>query len=154
MQTMATVRKWRVALRLAALFALAPVAHAQVYKWTDGAGKVHYTDNKDEADRAKGRELKVAPGPTEADRDVAQQDVRRREEEARVLGDMSQSSFRPPRASPDRSVARPGRGRETDQSRCKLARSFKGNLVQHQNGAKTDANDSQLVDQAVADFCR
>lgn len=152
---MAAMRKLRVALRLAALCALAPVAHAQIYKWTDGAGKVHYTDNKDEAERAKGRELKVAPGPTEADRDVAQQDVRRPEEEARMLGDMSQSSSRPPRASPDRPVARSGRGgRETDQSRCKLARSFKDNLVQHQNGANTDANGSQLVDQAVADFCR
>ena len=154
---MATVRKWRVALRLAVLFALAPVAHAQVYKWTDAAGKVHYTDNKDEADRGKARELKVAPGPTEADRELAQQKLRQREAEARMQREMSQPLFRPANIAPARPVARDWDtkgGPETDQSRCNLARNVKDGLVRHNNGARIDANDRQVADQDIANFCR
>ena len=154
---MATVRKWRVALGVAALFALAPVAHAQVYKWTDAAGKVHYTDNKDEADRGKARELKVAPGPTEADRELAQQKLRQREAEARMQREMAIPSFRPPTMSSARPAARPwttNGGPETDQSRCNLARNVKDGLVHHRNGAKIDANERQVADQDIASFCR
>jgi hypothetical protein len=53
----------RIALALIAL-ALAPLAGAQLYKWVDKDGKVHYSDQPPPAQAAK--QINVAPGPAPA----------------------------------------------------------------------------------------
>lgn len=140
---------------LAVLAMVVSNSHAQVYKWTDARGKVHYTDNKDEADKANGLQLKVAPGPSDADRELALQNLRRQQEQARVTRDTAPPSMRT--VTTARPVARPWNtngGPETDQSRCNLARNVKDGSVRHTNGARIDANDRQVADADIAAFCR
>ena len=50
----------RLALALVVL-ALAPLASAQLYKWVDKDGKVHYSDQPPPAQASK--QINVAPGP-------------------------------------------------------------------------------------------
>ncbi|MBV6321168.1 DUF4124 domain-containing protein [Duganella violaceipulchra] len=38
--------------------------HAQIYKWADAQGRIHYTDNKDDAGEAPVAELKMNGEPT------------------------------------------------------------------------------------------
>jgi len=38
--------------------------HAQIYKWADAQGRIHYTDNKDDAGDAPIAELKMNGEPT------------------------------------------------------------------------------------------
>ncbi|GJJ04541.1 hypothetical protein RugamoR64_50790 [Duganella rhizosphaerae] len=38
--------------------------HAQIYKWADAQGRIHYTDNKDDAGDAPIAELKLNGEPT------------------------------------------------------------------------------------------
>lgn len=141
-------------LLLAVLVAVAADGHAQVYKWSDASGKVHYTDNKDEAERANGLQLKMAPGPTDADRELVMQNLRRQQDMAREKRAMAPPVMHPVAAT--RPVARPwssNGGPETDQSRCNLARNVKDGSVRHPNGAKIDANDRQVADADIAAFC-
>ncbi len=39
-------------------------SHAQIYKWADAQGRIHYTDNKDDAGDAPIAELKMNGEPT------------------------------------------------------------------------------------------
>lgn len=141
-------------LVLAMLWVVAAMSHAQVYKWSDASGKVHYTDNKDEADRANGRQLKVAPGPTEADRKLALQNLQQQAERSRYQREVAVSSPRPQVAA--RPAALPWHtadGVETDQSRCNLARNIKSGAVVRISGPKVDANDRAVADSDIANFC-
>lgn len=53
----------RILLTLSLLCACAG-GHAQIYKWADAQGRVHYTDNKDDAGDAPVAELKMNGEPT------------------------------------------------------------------------------------------
>lgn len=53
----------RTLLTIALLCACAS-GHAQIYKWADAQGRIHYTDNKDDAGDAPVAELKMNGEPT------------------------------------------------------------------------------------------
>ncbi|RFP11768.1 DUF4124 domain-containing protein [Duganella sp. BJB488] len=53
----------RTLLTIALLYASAS-GHAQIYKWADAQGRIHYTDNKDDAGDAPVAELKMNGEPT------------------------------------------------------------------------------------------
>lgn len=65
---------------------------AQVYKWVDENGKVHYGDAPPERDDVKRRAVKIdTPLPTPSDRDAAQ---KRAEQERRTLNHLIESRKR------------------------------------------------------------
>ncbi|MCU6500408.1 DUF4124 domain-containing protein [Rugamonas sp. A1-17] len=47
-----------------ALLCTCASGHAQIYKWADAQGRIHYTDNKDDAGDAPVAELKMNGEPT------------------------------------------------------------------------------------------
>ncbi|OFA02863.1 DUF4124 domain-containing protein [Duganella sp. HH101] len=46
------------------LLCASAAGHAQVYKWADAQGRIHYTDNKDDAGDLPVAELKMNGQPT------------------------------------------------------------------------------------------
>jgi hypothetical protein len=110
----------------AVLLVLPLLCHAEVYKWVDAKGVVHYSDNKFEAQNAQVAELKTsgapapaaAPaGPTWQQRDA---EFRRRQQDRLVA-----SAPKPAHATPQPvNPKRPYYSNEiaTDASRCELAR--------------------------------
>lgn len=54
---------FRALLTITALCACTS-GHAQIYKWADAQGRVHYTDNKDDAGDTPVAELKLNGKPT------------------------------------------------------------------------------------------
>ena len=62
-------RPLALVLALACCAAFAPNAAAQVYKWTDKDGKVHYSSEAPPAGEAEAKALKLDPGPAAANAD-------------------------------------------------------------------------------------
>lgn len=72
--------------------ALSGAASAQVYKWVDENGKVHYGDAPPDRNDSKKKSVKInTPPPSPADRDAA---VKRAEQERRTLNHMTESRKR------------------------------------------------------------
>lgn len=72
--------------------ALSGTASAQVYKWVDETGKVHYGDAPPDRDDSKKKSVKInTPAPTPADREAA---LKRAEQERRTLNHMTETRKR------------------------------------------------------------
>ena len=63
---MTTMNRITLFMALALCAALAGTAAAQVYKWTDKDGKVHYSNQKPPEPEVETKTLKLDPGPTAA----------------------------------------------------------------------------------------
>ncbi|MES2129660.1 MAG: DUF4124 domain-containing protein [Pseudomonadota bacterium] len=123
-------------------------AQAQVYKWVDAQGQVHYSGKPEASGKAKVSELKVAAPPSTAPPDAAPQGlsmVRPGAPRPRV------SNFQAPRSQGG--AGADGEQPETDQSRCALARRVLNGTARHTNGARTDANDREVAERDVKSFC-
>jgi hypothetical protein len=137
-----------------ALLLAAPNSYAQLYKWVDANGKVHYANHKQAVRNANFAELRTRSGTTVATpgtRPAWQQ----QEEESKKRREMEQAR----QAALPTVVRRPsvryqGDKPETDSSRCRLARSIKSGAARHTNGAPTDANDLAIADSDVRTYCR
>lgn len=123
-------------------------AQAQVYKWTDANGKVHYGDKK-EAEGARQQELKIklppaappAPAPAVLP------------PEFRASAPRWPEPPRPAAQQPVRSVSG-GKENGSDASRCALARDVLNGSLRHGNGAPVDQHDRDVAQGDVARFCR
>jgi hypothetical protein len=142
---------------LAAILAVLPLlCHAEVYKWTDAHGVVHYSDNKFEAGNAQVAELKVggAPTPAPAGPTWQQRDAefRRRQQHALMA-----PNYRPARAAPQPvNPKRPYYSDEvaTDASRCELARDIISGAATPISGRQTSGHDREVAGNDVRAFCR
>jgi hypothetical protein len=131
---------------------------AEIYKWTDAEGKVHYSENKAAVGQAKAatvqvRDRKPTPQEVEAARQAWQdqdRDVSRRLEKMQPKeqgASVPEASGRPPSVSK-------GKEHGTDASRCNLAQDvLKGALV-HRNGKPIDQYDLDTARSDVKLFCR
>ena len=133
-------------------------AQAEIYKWTDAEGTVHYSENKAAAGQAKAvtvqvRDRKPSAQEVEAarqswqdqDRDVngRLEKLQRKDKQASV----TEASGRSPSVSK-------GKEHGTDASRCNLAQDvLKGALV-HRNGKPVDQYDLDTARSDVKLFCR
>ena len=70
---------------LAVLWALSLAAQAQVYKWTDGEGRVHYSNTAPPADAPSSQTLDVPSQPTPAGKVDNVRDLQRATRELREL---------------------------------------------------------------------
>lgn len=126
----------------------AQAVHAQIYKWVDEKGKTHYSNNKEDAERPKAKEMAVkthqrisSPVPAPA---TAPQPSR------------TELPMDPPGAGPARPPRSVSMGREdgTDASRCALARDVLNGSVAHRNGKPIDKYDLDVAQNDVKMFCR
>lgn len=126
-------------------------AQAQLYKWTDANGKVHYSSQP-----APGsREVKVAPAPpadAKADTGWKEREAQYRQRQAKppVPAPSPRGSGRA--AAPDWSKR--GMHPETDATRCALARDVLAGKARRSSGAPIDDNDRDIARNDVNTYCR
>lgn len=139
-----------------ALLCAAPAAHAELYKWVDSKGKVHYSSSKVEAGQAQVEELKysAAPAPSTAGPapvptwKLQEDEYKKRQEANRQPGN------EPGRSRPKSAGSYGGSQLETDKTRCALARDVKSGAATLTNGNKTDAAGRATADNDIKTFCR
>lgn len=136
------------------LLLAAPNSNAQLYKWVDANGKVHYANHKQAVRNANFAELRTHAGTTVA-RPGTRPAWQQQEDEFKKRREMEQAKqAAPPTVIRRPSVRNQGDKTETDSSRCRLARNIKSGAVRHTNGAATDANDLAIADSDVRTYCR
>lgn len=124
---------------------------AQIYKWTDAEGRVHYGDRQEAAGGKPAQQVKVAPAPPAPAPASAPEtppgwvwpDARASAPSARVAR---------PAAAPPRSLSG-GRENGSDASRCALARDVLNGSLRHANGAPIDQYDRDVARGDVQRFC-
>jgi hypothetical protein len=133
------------------LLLLAPASHAQIYKWVDAKGQVHYSDRKEEAS-IKAEALKVdaaahavpaAPLPDWKQREA---EYKRRQRKARASEPVRSDAVKPVKSYYSNEP-------ETDASRCRLARDVISGAARHTNLKPTDDYDRDIAKRDVRNFC-
>ncbi|MFZ6781207.1 DUF4124 domain-containing protein [Undibacterium sp. Ji83W] len=128
-------------------------AHAEIYKWVDANGKVHYSEKKDDAGKAKVEEVKVTTGegkPSTAQSWQDQEiDFRKRQMEKQA-----KQAKEPVDKSKGPSPFVPGNQPETNESRCAMAKGILNGDLVHGNRIKIDANDKAIAQRDVSTYCR
>lgn len=139
-----------------ALLIAPSIGHAEIYKWVDASGKVHYSKSKEEAGNAKAVELKVPSQPATAASDTpAPQSWQSQERLINQRQEQKEKESSPRQQSAPKPISLSG-GREdgTDASRCALARDVLSGAVKHHNGKPTDDYDRQVAENDIRSFCR
>ena len=136
---------------------LAPsVSHAQIYKWVDANGQMHYSERKEDADKAKAAELKVNSGaPSKEESNAALkywQDQDREFKQRQAQKQMAERASIPPVATQSRSLSG-GRADGSDASRCNLARDVLSGAVRLRNGLPTGAVERKTAEDDIRLAC-
>lgn len=129
-------------------------AAAQLYKWTDAQGKVHYTDRAGDASAGRASEIKVAPAPDEEEQSKLRQ--KWREQEAAYQQRHTAPAPRPLLRLPvakDRGYPVNYRS-EAPAAKCGLARDILSGEAVHTNRKPVDQNDRNIAANDVKLFCR
>ena len=146
--------KLKLLLAFAALLHVSSLAHAELYKWVDAAGRTHYSDNKGDVPNGRAKELKVAapPEPSQGTPDWMrrEEEFKRRQAAERLR---AQHSARYDAQFPQRQSGG-GVTPENDSARCGLARDVLSGAVTHTNGATTDTRDVQVAQRDIVRFCK
>ena len=125
-------------------------SHAEIYKWVDADGKVHYSEKKDGAGKAKVEEVKVqASDPVSNQQPQTWQD-RELEYRKRQMSKKPEPAYVPEKPKPKPIY---GKDPETDESRCLLGKAVLAGRVRHSNGAKIDENDKNIAQRDVSSYC-
>jgi hypothetical protein len=138
-----------------ALVFVPATSHAQIYKWVDANGLTHYSEKKEDAEKAKLTELKVKPGPTSTpESDSLMKNLKEQEKQFKKRQEetQKQNTPEPPVNMPPVSLS-DGRAGDSDQSKCNLAKDVLSGAVRHGNGAKTDDYDRELAQREVKAYC-
>jgi hypothetical protein len=135
------------------LLCAAAVPRADVYKWVDAKGVVHYTDNKDEAGQAAVQELRVSAPPTQV---AAGPTWQQREDEfkRRQQHKLLAPAYKPRTAPAAPPPAYRGDKPVTDASRCAMARDVKNGVLHHVNGLPIDQHDRDTAESDIRAYCR
>ena len=128
---------------------------AQMYKWTDAQGKIHYTDRAGDASAGRAAEIKVPPPPS-----VEAQSLRAkgwRDAEAAYQERHRPGSVVAKRGLPVHvSTGRGGQGYqlETPRAKCGLAQDILSGEAVHVNRKPVDKYDRKIAASDVKAFCR
>ncbi|GGC90315.1 DUF4124 domain-containing protein [Undibacterium terreum] len=129
-------------------------SHAEIYKWKDAKGQIHYSENKEDAGKAA-QELKITSqalstpsgAPATPSWQLQEQDFKRRQAQKQPESASSHTTEK---------TAKPGWGGnqlETDATRCNLARDILGGKARHSNSAPVDNYDKQLAARDAQNYC-
>ena len=124
------------------MFIFSPLGHAQIYKWTDEDGKIHFSDNKSAVGKSKAEEVNVntslnlIPTVHLPDSDLECQDS--------SMADKEKVSAR---------AAKKQTNKAPVDHRCKLARQIVNGEVSLVNGLKTSAHEIKVAKRDISKFC-
>lgn len=140
---------------LTLLFA-SSTGHAEIYKWVDANGQTHYSERKEDADKAKAAELKVRSQGPSAEESKASleywQEQDRQFKQRQAQKQLAKRASMPPVATQPRSLSG-GRADGTDASRCNLARDVLSGAVRLRNGLPTGAIERKTAEDDVRLAC-
>lgn len=142
--------------------AMSSASHAEIYKWVDANGHTHYSENKDEAGKAKAEELKIKSVPVSAGSATTPRWQEQEQEFRKRLAQKPNAPvFRPP-SSPQTSSPQanspPNENQpETDASRCAYATALNnGRLIRfnkYNSLIKTDPDARMIAQRDISTFC-
>ncbi|MCE4555279.1 DUF4124 domain-containing protein [Pelomonas cellulosilytica] len=129
---------------------------AQIYKWTDAQGRVHYGDRKDAADGKPTQQVKVAPTPPVPPVPPSAESPAPPgwSWPARKASAPAGASAGPQAGPSSQGSESGGRENGSDASRCALARDVLDGKLRHGNGAPIDGYDREVAQGDVKRFCR
>ncbi len=130
-------------------------SHAQVYKWVDANGETHYSDKKDDANKAGTEELKLKSqprSPQEVNSSAQYWQEQERQFQQRQAQTLKDRTYKPPVTTRPKSLSG-GKEDGTDASRCALAQDVLSGAVRHRNAAATDAHDREVAQNDIRTFC-
>ena len=129
------------------LMLCAPIATAEIFKWVDDKGRIHFSDSKANVGDSKVEALKVtSPNLTmNYASDLAQ--TMNYETSVSKLNSVpvSYQHKKKPRSAKTTKASWGGLGPETDKKRCALARAVLNGTARHSNGAPTDTYDKKVA---------
>ena len=134
---------------------MSSASHAEVYKWVDENGQTHYSENKEDAAKAKTVELKVKSLPTSPQ--ATNSPPKYWQEQEKLIQIQVQKpnekSYVPPVTTGPKSISG-GKSDETDTGKCNLARDVISGAVKHRNGAPIDDYDREVAENDIRAFCQ
>ncbi len=138
-----------------ALWFLPATSHAEIYKWVDADGQMHYSEYKEDAEMANVNKLKIeSPPPSAQNAAVSQQSWLEQERSLEQHQLQKKNEMLAPSPLPIRPQSLSGGTEDgTDASRCALARDILNGAVHHANGAPIDEYDRQVAENDVQSFC-
>lgn len=128
--------------------------HAQVYKWVDHKGQVHYSERKGDAGASPTAEVKITPSPKPPPQAKPLADDFRAPGELTMPPPTATNNTGQPPAAKGPRAQSDGRDHGTDASRCALARDVLSGAVRHRNGKPTDQYDRDVASSDIKLFCR
>lgn len=150
----------------AILFVVVPISiwttrvdAADIYKWTDSEGRIHYGERKLEG-KARSVELRdSSPPPTQPSVQTGSVEYWREQERqmqqrltSKREADVRQSATR--QKPPDSLSGGTAKWQDTDQWRCNLAKDIISGGVKRSSGRPTTPDDIRLAEENVRAFCR
>jgi hypothetical protein len=144
------------ACKLALLFSCG-AAHAEIYKWVDEQGRTHYSQNKADAERAKGSQVHIrkhVPANVEP-RDYWDYVTDKSKQQKRTEASATDHE---PKGQPDSAgtpTATEKRYDGTDDAaRCEYARDVLSGKLRLANGERMDEHWLKTAEADTARFCR
>jgi len=129
-------------------------AAAQIYKWTDAQGKVHYTDRAGDTSAGRATEVKVpaayatAPPAAQA-QNWREQDAGFKDRQRAAAS----AAWRAPTPRMGNGTSSDSYRQETPQAKCGLARDILSGEAVRRNQSRTDQTDRDIATSDVKLFC-
>jgi hypothetical protein len=133
----------------------ASMVDAEIFKWVDGNGRIHYSDSKDNVGNSIVEELKIS-SPNLTMNYASDLVQTMKNEKGRSRLDSAQKPFQHNKSARSFEIAKAGwggHGPETDKKRCALARAVLNGSARHTNGTPTDAHDKKVAQRDLRKFC-
>ena len=137
------------------------VSHAEIYKWIDADGRVHYSERKEGTSKPQTVELKdatrtSATSPNTGSSEYWQEQERRfrqRQIEKSAGGAAEKAAGATTATTPRPKSLSNGREDGSDASRCNLARDILNGALVHGDGKPIDKYDTETAERDVKTFC-
>jgi hypothetical protein len=134
---------------------MSSTCNAEVFKWVDADGHVHYSEKKREAGATNAEVLKIKPQSV-SEQEAASSAEYWREQDRKLKERQAQNQkTNTPNAPADSKTQSlsGGKSGESDESKCNLARDVMSGAVSHGNGAPIDSYDKELAKNEIRTYC-
>jgi hypothetical protein len=141
---------------LMTLLFISSTSYAEIYKWVDENGKVHYSDKKPDEDKLKVEQFEIKPPPKVMPKNTSPiPSWKQKELEAQQKQQQPQKKIKPEKSAVAKKSKKGWGGDvpETDATRCALARDIISGSAKLRNGSEVDANDKKLAQDEIRRFC-
>ena len=135
------------------------ISQAQMYRWVDDRGEVHYSNNKNDAGKFPTTQIEAPPPPAQNSTPDPGPDYWREQEikfEQRRLKREAEAAkenkaSKAPTTPQPLSSGVPG---DTDESKCKYAKDILSGAIKELRGGAVDDYDRNIAEREVQTYCK